>query len=91
MVSLLWVPLLGGSGKDLQLCPPRAPVAHWAMRAMNMQCLSPNTQVRWKQRPLEQLQLPGVGWGGVCAQVFTQCLVPGLGLANFMATLSLAP
>lgn len=49
----------------MQLCPPRAPVAHWAMRAMNMQCLSPNTQVRWKQRPLEQLQLPGVGWGGM--------------------------
>lgn len=58
-------------------------MAHWAMRAMNMQCLSPNTQVRWGQRPPEQ-QLPR--WQ-VVYTVFTQCLVPGLGLANFMATL----
>ncbi|KAL6063120.1 hypothetical protein STEG23_037772 [Scotinomys teguina] len=41
--------LFFNKGKDLQLCPPGAPVAHWAMRATSMQCLSPNTQVRWKQ------------------------------------------
>lgn len=59
---------------------PGAPVAHWTMWATNMQCLSPNTQVRWRQQPLEQ-QLPG---RQVVCTVFTQCFVPGLGFASFV-------
>lgn len=78
-VSLLWDPVSFGLRKGLAAVPG-APVAHWAM---NMQCLSSNTQVRWRQPLLEQ-QLPGwrVGSQAVCT-VFTQGFVPGLEFASF--------
>lgn len=70
MVNLLWVPFLMGSGKDFAAVPG-APVAHWAM---NMQCLSPNTQVRRRQQLLEQ-QPPG----GRCVQCsLGVCSRPGI-------------
>lgn len=48
---------------------PGAPAAHWAM---NMQCLSSNTQVRWRQPLLEQ-QLPGGRADGRAGKQCVQC------------------